>query len=143
MSAVPVALRGGVFLDTSGLYAAIDRGAEGHASVAAELQRLMREGAALLTTDAVVTEFHGLVLGRLGPAIALDALDRLLASPRVRIVATGPTAVRHALDFLRSRPGRRLSLVDALSFAAMRDHQLETALSLDADFVAEGFVNRP
>ena len=136
-------LRGGVFLDTSGLYAALDRSADRHASVAAALQQLMREAVPLLTTDAVVTEFHGLTLGRLGPAIALDAVDRLLTSPRLRITATGPGAIRLAVHFIRTRPDRRLSLVDALSFAAMRDLGLATALALDADFAAEGFATLP
>jgi predicted nucleic acid-binding protein len=136
-------LRSGVFLDTSGLYAALDRNADRHARVAAELQRLMRQGVPLLTTDAVVTEFHGLTLGRLGPRIALDGVDRLLTSPRLRVVATGPGAIRLAVDYLRTRPDRRLSLVDALSFASMREHQVDAALTLDANFVAEGFSALP
>ena len=137
------ALRSGVFLDTSGLYAALDRRSDQHARVAAKLQSLMRDSVPLLTTDAVITEFHGLLLGRLGPAIALDAVDRLLSSPRVRVVATGPGEIRLALDFLRARPDRRLSMVDALSFATMRDHEVGVALALDADFVAEGFAAVP
>jgi uncharacterized protein len=133
----------GVFLDTSGLYAALDRSGDQHAAAAAQLRRLMEEGIHLVTTDAVVTEFHGLTLGRLGPAVALDAVDRLLASPRLRVEATGPGAIRAAIDFLRTRPDRRLSIVDALSFATMREIGIDTVLSLDGDFVAEGFANLP
>jgi len=136
-------LRGGVFLDTSGLFAALDPSADRHREVAAEFQRLLRDGVPLLMTDAVVMEFHGLTLGRRGPTIALEAIERILGSPRVRLVATGPGAIRSAIEFLRTRPDRRISLVDALSFAAMRDHGLQTALALDSDFVAEGFVTVP
>jgi predicted nucleic acid-binding protein len=135
--------RRGIFLDTSALYDVIDSSAQRHEQVAAELEALMRSNVALLITDAVLSEFHGLALGRLGPAIAFDAVDRLVASPRVALVATGPGAIRTALDFLRERPGRRLSLVDALSFGAMRDLELDSALTLDADFAAEGFRMRP
>jgi predicted nucleic acid-binding protein len=48
-----------------------------------------------------------------------------------------------AVDFLRTRPARRISLVDALSFAAMREHRIEAALAFDAEFVAEGFATLP
>ncbi len=34
-------------------------------------------------------------------------------------------------------------MVDALSFATMRDHEVEIALALDADFVVEGFTTVP
>ena len=107
------------------------------------LQQLLRERRQLMTTDAVINEFHGLTLGRLGPRLALEAVDRLLTSPRVGVSATGPTAIVHAVEFLRARPVRRLSLVDALSFGAMRALGLTTALALDADFAAEGFSTLP
>lgn len=139
MTLAPEVLRGGVFLDTSGLFAALDRDADRHVAAAAELQRLMRTGVPLATTDAVLAELHGLTLGRRGPAIALDAVDRIVSSPRVRLVSTGPSAIRSAIDFLRTRPERRISLVDALSFATMHDLGVGTALSLDSDFEAEGF----
>ena len=143
MTSTPDPLRGGVFLDTSGLFAALDRSSDRHSEVAAEFQGLLRDGVPLVTTDAVVMELHGLTLGRRGPAIALEALERILGSPRVRLVATGPGAIRSAVAFLRTRPDRRISLVDALSFAAMHEHELETALAIDSDFVAEGFVTVP
>lgn len=103
----------------------------------------MRQGHQLVTTDAVIAEFHGLTLGRLGPGVALEAVDRLLASPRVRIESTGIAEIRDALEHLRARPERRISLVDALSFGVMRAAGLTTALALDADFAAEGFAVLP
>jgi predicted nucleic acid-binding protein len=133
----------GVFLDTSGLYAALDRSAARHGEAAATLERLLRGNVPLLATVVVIAEFHGLVLSRLGPDVALDAIDRLLASPRVDTLSTGATALRTAVDFLRTRPGRRLSLVDALSFAAMRDQGVGIAFTLDGDFTAEGVAAIP
>ena len=133
--------RTGVFLDTSALLAALDREAQRHAAVAEALTQLMRDRVPLVTTDAVIAELHGLTLGRLGPRIALDAVDRLLTSPRVRVVGPGP--VLDAVEFLRGRPDRPLSLTDALSFATMRDLGLTAALALDADFYAEGFAILP
>ena len=93
----------------------------------------------LATTDLVVAELHGLTLGRMGPAVALQVVDGILRSVRVEVVATGPDMLRASADFLRSRPGRRLSLVDATSFLVMRARGIGVALSLDDDFAAEGF----
>lgn len=132
-----------IFLDTSALYEALDRSTARHAEVALALEQLLRQRRQLVTTDAVITEFHVLTLGRLGPRIALDAVDRLLTSPRVGVTATGPAAIVDALEFLRARPDRGLSLVDALSFGSMRALGLTTALALDADFAAEGFSTLP
>ena len=43
------------------------------------------------------------------------------------------------MDLLAERPGRRYSLADAASFVVMRDLGATAALTLDADFGAEGF----
>lgn len=66
-----------------------------------------------MTTDLVIAELHGLALGRLGPETALELVERLMASPRLSVVATGPEILADALESLRRRPGRRISLVDA------------------------------
>lgn len=132
-----------VFLDTSGVYEAADRGGRHHRDAAVSLQGLLREGAALVMTDLVLAELHGLALGRLGPEVALGLVDRLTASTRLELVATGPDVLRSAIDFLRDRPTRRISLVDAASFLVMRERGIDTALALDADFAAEGFATLP
>lgn len=132
-----------VFLDTSALYEAADRGGRFHAESADELRELLRRRVELLVTDLVVAEFHGLTLGRLGPRQALLVTDRLLRSARVEVLATGPTLVRDAVDYLRSHPDRRLSLVDATSFLVMRARGCRSAFALDQDFAAEGFAVMP
>jgi predicted nucleic acid-binding protein len=97
----------------------------------------------LLASDLVLAEVHGLTLGRLGQEPALVLVDRLMASTRLELVATGLEVVRQAIEAIRARPGRRISLVDATSFQLMRDRGIKTAFALDADFVAEGFETLP
>jgi predicted nucleic acid-binding protein len=132
-----------VFLDTSGVYETADRNGRRHEATVAAFQQLLADAVPLLTTDLVLAELHGLTLGRLGPEIALDLVDRLSASSRLEVLATGPDVLRAAIELLRLRPGRRLSLVDASSFLVMRAHDVGTALALDTDFVAEGFSTLP
>jgi predicted nucleic acid-binding protein len=135
--------RTAVFLDTSALYEAADRAGRRHPETRRELERLLTENAALVTTDLVIAELHGLALGRLGPETALELVERLMASPRLSVVATGPEILADALESLRRRPGRRISLVDAASFVIMRQAGVGTAFALDSDFAAEGFITVP
>jgi predicted nucleic acid-binding protein len=94
-------------------------------------------------TDLILAELHGLALGRVGPAPALELIDRVVGSGRVELVAVGLESVHEAIALLRARPGRRLSLIDATSFVVMRSAAIETAFTLDADFAAEGFTTLP
>jgi predicted nucleic acid-binding protein len=107
------------------------------------LTRLVAGRTRLVITDLVVAELHGLTLGRVGPSLALALVDAILGSPRVRLLATGPPLIAEGLEFVRARPGRRLSLVDATSFLVMRREGIVTAFALDEDFVAEGFAMLP
>jgi predicted nucleic acid-binding protein len=135
--------REAVFLDTSGIYEAADRGGGRHPEAAAALRDLMESRAQLVTTDLVLAEVHGLTLGRLGPGIALSLLDRLLGSARLELISIDPGVRARAVDLLRTRPDRRISLTDAVSFVVMRDRGVEVALALDEDFNAEGFRTLP
>lgn len=132
-----------VFLDTSALFEAADRAGRRHTSARDALRELMTGRVELITTEHVVAELHGLALGRVGPKPALELVERIAASSRVEVLATGPQRLREGIDLLRQRPGRRLSLVDAISFLAMRASGSTSAFSLDEDFAAEGFALLP
>lgn len=49
--------------------------AEGLVTRARELERLLTEKAALVTTDLVIAVLHGLALGRLGSETALELVE--------------------------------------------------------------------
>jgi predicted nucleic acid-binding protein len=97
----------------------------------------------LAITDLVLAELHGLALSRVGPERALRLIERIVGSGRLELLSPGLGVVQQALDLLRARPGRRISLVDATSFVVMRAERIETAFTLDSDFSAEGFATIP
>jgi len=134
---------GGVFLDTSGIYEAADRGGRRHTEAGAVLRDLLSTRTHLLTTDLVLAEVHGLTLGRLGPQQALSVVQMLIGSARLELVSIDADVRNQALELLQARPGRRLSLTDAVSFVVMRERGLEVAFALDGDFEAEGFRMLP
>ena len=132
-----------ILLDTSGLYEAGDRRALRHDVARVELMALSAHPGGLVTTEAVITETHAMVLRRVGPAAALAMVERLTASARIEIVPVDAPLRQAGVDILRSRPGRPYSLADAISFQVMRDRGMTHVFTLDADFAAEGFTLLP
>ena len=107
------------------------------------MRQLLHGRQTLTVTDLVLAELHGLTLGRVGPAPALELIERIVTSARVELASAGVDGLHDALDLLRARPGRRISLVDATSFVVMRSAGIETCFTLDGDFAAEGFATVP
>ena len=60
-------------------------------------------------------------------------------APLLPVIWIGPELHEGGLDLLLERSRRKLSLVDATSFLAMRRHGLDEVFAFDEDFEAEGF----
>lgn len=124
-----------VLVDTSALLAVLDAEDPNHERATALLKASLRWDE-LLTHNYVHVEAEQLVRRRLGAAAAARLLEELL--PGIRTVwvdeATHAEAVRAVVG-----GGRASSLVDQVSFAVMRNLDIEVALAFDADFEREGF----
>jgi predicted nucleic acid-binding protein len=94
----------------------------------------------LVTSNQVRGETWTYLRRRAGHASAVDFLDALDRTPRLRLVFVDEALEREALRWLRRRAEREYSFVDATSFAAMRSTRLREALAFDGDFAAAGFV---
>lgn len=127
-----------IFVDTSFWAALRNRRDDRHARAA----RLFGSvGArALATTNLVRGETWTLLRSRAGHAAAVVFLDRLHASPRIRLIRVDEDAESEALAWLRRHDERAYSFTDATSFAIMRAHGIQAALTFDDDFVAAGFT---
>ena len=128
-----------LFADTSALYAAADRREEGHDACRLAYERSLRAGEAIVTTEFVIAELHALAVRRSYPDAAVELVRRLTTTGRINVETVGPTRLASAIDLLAARPGRPYSLADAVSFVVMRELGIHRALTLDADFEAEGF----
>jgi uncharacterized protein len=127
-----------IFVDTSFWIAtAIDVDAR-HAEASALVRR--QSGAALATSNLVVGETWTFVNRRFGHRGAVDLVDRIRATPRLRIERVSEVDERDAWSWLRARDDREYSFVDATSFALMRRLAIREALAFDGDFAAAGFV---
>lgn len=125
------------FADTSFWYAYQERRDSRHETASA----IARSGVGrLVTTNHVVGETWSLLRRRSGHHSAVGFLDRLARLPDVEVVHVEKTAEDEAWRWLRSRPEREYSFVDATSFVVMRRRRIREALAFDGDFNAAGFV---
>ena len=126
-----------VFVDTTALYAVLDRGDEYHAA-AAEIWRRLIDGAdRLVSSNYVVVESCALVQNRLGMRAARALHDGVL--PWLETYWITVEDHNGAMDALLVADRRNLSLVDCTSFVAMRRLGLRRAFAFDEDFAEQGF----
>jgi len=126
-----------VFVDTSALYALLDRDDRRHAEAAAIWGRLVEEARPLTTHSYVLVEAFALVQRRLGPA-AVKALQNDVV-PLLDVIWVDEALHRAATEALLASGSRAVSLVDWTSFAVMRDRGLRLAFAFDDDFRSQGF----
>ena len=127
-----------IFVDTSFWVALRNRRDPRHAEARELLERWSDSG--LVTTNQVRGETWTYLRRRSGHAGAVDFLDALAHSPRLRVLFVDEEVEKEALRWLRRRDEREYSFVDATSFATMRSLRLREALAFDGEFSAAGFV---
>lgn len=126
-----------VFVDTSALYAVLDRDDRHHEEAVAIWGRLVEEARPLTTHSYVLVEAFALVQRRLGPVAAKALQNDVL--PLLDVIWVDEELHRAATEALLASASRTVSLVDWASFAAMRDRDLRVAFAFDNDFAAQGF----
>lgn len=127
-----------IFVDTSFWVPLRNRRDPGHQVAARLLERHAR--AALVTTNHVRAETWTFLRRRAGHRSAVDYLDAVERSPRLRVVHASAEVEADAARWLRRRDEREYSFVDAVSFATMRAMRIREALAFDGDFAAAGFT---
>lgn len=126
-----------VFADTSGLLALLNAADENHDRARHAFASLGARQRPLVSTSFVLVETYALLGRRLG----LEAVRSFRADvePLLDVVWVDDALHNAGLDLLLERRRRLLSLVDAVSFVAMRRRLLEEAFAFDPDFEREGF----
>jgi predicted nucleic acid-binding protein len=125
------------FVDTSGLYAALDADSSDQPAATEIWQRLLREREPLLTSSYVLLETFALVQRRLGMT-AVQVLHEDVR-PLLEIAWVDESLHSTAVTALLAANRRGLSLVDCTSFAVMRSRGIRRAFAFDNDFALQGF----
>ena len=119
-----------VLVDTSAIYALLDRDDAYHRNAAAILRSLPRRGLTPLLTNFIVAECHALLLSRLGTETARDWL--LKQSWPVEPV--NPQDEEKAREIIRRYTDKSFSYTDATSFAVMERLDIRDAFAFDPHF---------
>lgn len=125
-----------VFVDTSALYAVLDRSDGEHRAAALAFSTL--RDASPVTHNYVLVESIALTQARLGLEAVRRLLDDLL--PAITVEWVGVELHGRAAAALLASDRHSVSIVDRVSFAFMREHSLTCAFAFDDDFAREGFT---
>ncbi len=128
-----------VFLDTSILYALIDRRDAHHVSARNLVGPLVRGNRLLVTTDYIVTEAVNLANARAGHHVARRILDLIDQSSGIRLEWIGSLRFEATKAFFRRHSDHGYSFTDCTSFVLMRELRLADALTTDVHFREAGF----
>lgn len=97
------------------------------------------ENQPLVTTEAVLLEI-GNAFSRNGKASGIMMIEHFIESPEVEIVRLTPRLWAESFQLYRTYLDKEWGLVDCISFAAMRERGITSALTFDQHFVQAGFT---
>ena len=130
-----------VFVDTSAIYASIDRDDINHAKAKAVWTTLFEEATPLLTNNYVLLETAALLQNRLGLSAVRALHEEIL--PMMEIAWISEHEHRTGVAAVLAAGRKKLSLVDCVSFETMRARGVRTVFCFDAHFREQGFKVRP
>ena len=124
-----------VLVDTSAVYALLDRSDARHGRARASLKQLQTARSEPLLTNFILAECHALSLSRLGPDVARKwLLTNVWAVERVTVDDEAK-----AKEIIGKYTDKGFSYTDATSFAVMERLGLRTAFAFDPHFRQYGF----
>lgn len=129
-----------ILVDTSALYALLDRDDHNHPAAKELWEVLLERGEPLCAHTYVGVETAALVQRRLGME-AVRALEALMG-----VITLYPVSLalhQQALAALLSAGRREISLVDWVSFLWMREQNIRQAFAFDQHFLEQGFNSPP
>ncbi len=126
-----------IFVDTS-FWVALRSRRDAHNGDALQLLKA-HQHMSLVTTNHVRGETWTFLRRRAGHGSAVDFLEAVDHSRRLRVVFASEEVEADALRWLRRHDEREFSFVDATSFAVMRALRIREALAFDGGFASAGF----
>jgi predicted nucleic acid-binding protein len=130
----------GLFLDTSGWFAAYSPRERGHETARSTYADAIRGGELLVTTPLVAAEMHTLILRWRGPQTGAAFLESVFGTGAYLIMPLDDDLINAAISrWIRRFSDKPVSLADAVSFEVMRRERITRALTFDHYFADAGF----
>ncbi len=130
-----------IFVDTSGLFAVLDADDSNHSRAKEEWSHLLATQEQLVSTNYVLVETFALVQRRLGMEAVKSLQEDIVSILNTNWIDAWQHAA--AVSELLATGNRQISLVDWVSFGAMKRLQITRAFAFDEDFRAQGFETVP
>lgn len=125
-----------MFLDTSFLYALADAKDADHQRAKRLFQTALEKHEEVCTHNYVIVESGALIHRRLGFTLAKKFLSEASLFPTIWV---DKFIHDEARELFSLRAKRKVSFVDCVSFALMKQKEIGIALAFDDDFRKEGF----
>ncbi len=130
-----------IFVDTSAIFTVLSADDSNHEQAKQEWSDLLTHEEELVSTNYVLVEAIALVQRRLGTEVVKIFETDIVSVLEIDWISE----VRHraAMRKMLVASNRQLSLVDFVSFDAMRRLGIKTAFAFDEDFARQGFECNP
>lgn len=128
-----------VFLDTTYVIALEASDDQHHGAAQQHWRPFLKQKPHLVTTTYVFDEIVTFFNSRGRHAKAVEIGRRLQESQQVEIVHVDAALFEAGWSYMRSRPDKRYSLTDCISFIVMEREGLASALTFDRHFEQAGF----
>jgi uncharacterized protein len=126
-----------IMVDTSALYALMDRDDQNHEAAKQAWSEMIQSEHTLISSNYILVETFALLKSRLGLKAVRGFHDDLM--PMIHVEFVSATLHRLGIAALLAVSKRRLSLVDCVSFEVMRASGIRTAFAFDPHFAEQGF----
>jgi len=126
----------GVLWDSSAILALVDAHDADHARAVEVARRIAAERRPSFVTNYIEAETHGLLLRKLGRAVA----RQWLLTGQLPVVAVLPTEEQQAKDILARQVDKDWTLCDAISFAVLDARRVSRAFTFDRHFRQYGRI---
>jgi predicted nucleic acid-binding protein len=128
-----------VFMDTSGFLALWDAADEHHGNALRLQADLAHSKRAFVTSDYVVDETVTLLLVRHSHAAASDFLQTVTETEWLQFKWVDSDRFHAAADFFKRHEDKEFSFTDCVSFALMRELNIQDSFTTDHHFRQAGF----
>jgi predicted nucleic acid-binding protein len=122
-------------VDTSAIYALLDKSDANHVAAVKLIKIIARENNEVILTNFIVAETHALILVRLGNKLANYWLKNLCW----HIERVSEEDEEKAKDIIDAYIDKKFSYTDATTFAVMTRINIKTAFTFDKHFIQYGF----
>ena len=128
-----------IFVDTSGLYAALVKNDEMHEEAGAFLRGAAELRTLFVTTDYVLDETATLLKARRHSHLVTVLIEVIFSSAACQVEWMDRERFEHTLRFFGKHQDKAWSFTDCFSFLLMKERKIREALTKDEHYRQAGF----